>query len=159
MNISELFKKLPLVYISLAFITGLLMGTVIYSTHVSIIFFVIGFSILFFKKDSLFIVGVWICIAAFGMFNMHASMEEQQFRNEIANEYHGKTIVFKGIVVEIKATEKGFKYRLQLTGIDHFQTWLFQKKKLECEISDTLAGKGEFQDISSVRNPGKFKSE
>jgi len=156
MNISELFKKLPLVYISLAFITGLLMGTVIYSTHVSIIFFVIGFSILFFKKDSLFIVGVWICIAAFGMFNMHASMEEQQFRNEIANEYHGKTIVFKGIVVEIKATEKGFKYRLQLTGIDHFQTWLFQKKKLECEIADTLAGKGEFQEISSVRNPGEF---
>jgi len=156
MNLVKLFKKSPLVYLALAFITGLILGTIVDSKLFSIILLVIGFSLLFFKNNSSFTIGIWVCVASFGMFNMQSAMAEQQLRGEIASKFHEETIDFEGIVVDIKSTEKGFKYRLQLTEIDEFETWVFQKTKMECKLGDTLEGNGEFQHIAHVRNPGEF---
>jgi competence protein ComEC len=156
MDIVDLFKKTPLVYISLAFIFGLILGEFISSYLAVLILFFIGLSLLFFKKDSIFVMGILVCIFSFGIYRMQTTLIHQNNSKSIADRFHEKIIEYRGDVAEIKQTKKGFKYRLHLFDYQNIDIWLYQKTKLNCDIGDTLIGKGEFQRISPVRNPGAF---
>ncbi|MFQ6678249.1 MAG: DNA internalization-related competence protein ComEC/Rec2 [Fidelibacterota bacterium] len=152
----HLYKKTPFVYISLAFIIGLILGEFINCSSLVIILITVGVGLLFNKKDVLLISGVLICFIAFGSQRMQTTLLHQNRLKSIANKFHDSKIEFRGEIAEIKETEAGYKYRLNLFDIQNIHIWLYQKTKLIATIGDTLTGFGDFQQISSVRNPGEF---
>lgn len=156
MDLVNLFKKTPLVYISLAFIFGLILGE-FFSSYVGVlILFTFGLCLLFTKKDTIFVSGILVCLLSFGAHRMQTTLINQNHHKSVANEFHDKLFEFRGEIAEIKQTKKGFKYRLHLLDFQNIDIWLYQKTQLNCDIGDTLIGQGEFQRISPARNPGEF---
>ena len=156
MDLVNLFKKTPLVYISLAFIFGLILGEFFSSDLGVIILFTIGLCLLFTKKDTIFVFGILVCLLSFGAHRMQTTLILQNRYKSVANEFHDNIVAYQGDIAEIKQTKKGFKYRLHLFDFQNIDIWLYQKTRLNCDISDTLIGQGEFQRISPARNPGEF---
>ncbi|MCH7612323.1 MAG: DNA internalization-related competence protein ComEC/Rec2 [Candidatus Marinimicrobia bacterium] len=156
MDLVNLFKKTPLVYISLAFIFGLILGEFFSSDLGVIILFTIGLCLLFTKKDTIFVFGILVCLLSFGAHRMQTTLILQNHYKSVANEFHDNIVAYQGDIAEIKQTKKGFKYRLHLFDFQNIDIWLYQKTRLNCDISDTLIGQGEFQRISPARNPGEF---
>ncbi len=156
MDVVDLFKKTPLVFISLTFIFGLILGEFVSSAFVTLIIFIIGLCSLFIKKDSIFVFGILVCLISFGTQRMQTTLIHQNHHKYITDEFHETIFEYQGDIAEIKQTKKGFKYRLHLFDYQNIDIWLYQKTELNCDIGDTLIGKGEFQRISSARNPGEF---
>jgi len=156
MELVDLFKKTSLVYISLVFIFGLILGEFFSSQIGILIIYTIGLWLLFIKKDTIFVVGILVCILSIGIYRMQSTKIHQNQNVSVANQIHEKIFEYQGDIAEIKQTKKGFKYRLHLYDFQNIDVWLYQKTKLDCSIGDTLTGQGEFQRISPPKNPGEF---
>ena len=156
MEMVYLYKKTPLVYISLAFIFGLIPGEFISSATPVLFLTLVGVILLFIRKDSILVCGVLICVMAFGTQKMQTAVFHQNNLKSVALKLNEAEVEFRGEIAEIEETNKGYKYRLHLLDIQNIDIWLYQKNELICTIGDTLVGLGEFQQISSVRNPGAF---
>lgn len=156
MTFINIFKNNSLIYISVSFITGLMFGKTEISVIIPLCFLALGIGLLFIKRDIYFISGILFCTSSFGWQMMFNEISHMNSKRSTANQLHETSISFSSEVLEIQSTEKGFKYKISLNEYLGIDVWFFNKKKLFCEIGDTISTVGEFQKIGSVRNPGEF---
>ncbi len=156
MSYAKHFKSKPFVFLTTAYIVGLLCGIREISIFIPIAIAAFGIVLLFIKRDALFIAGLLLCIMSFGWQVMDNKLSILLSKRSIAHQLHEKTITFSSAVIDIQATEKGYKYKIKLEENGGIEMWFFNKEKLSCAIGDTISGAGDFEEIGAVRNPGEF---
>lgn len=150
------FKNNPFVFFTLSFILGLLWGINEFSILIPLFISVLGIVLLFTSRKLLFITGIMLCMLSFGWQIMSKEINNQKSNRLIANQIHENIISFSSIVLDIQATEKGFKYLVNLDEHKGIGAWFYHDEKINCAVGDFISGTGKFNEISPVRNPGEF---
>ncbi len=157
---------MPVVFLCLAFLGGILMGLIVPSLYASLCGLSIG--TLFFlvvRKDHLFLTGLLTLVFLLGWWRMaDRSLMLAQEEKLIVN-VEGQAIQYEGVVKEGKPTSRGYKYRVRNVSLatdslvlEHdWEYFVYLRDSCTCEPGDTLKGEGVFRDFSGPRNPGDFR--
>lgn len=156
MILPELFKRVPFVLIALSLITGLLMGSAKIPILLILILGALGIVLLLFQNDQYFVWGICLSIIGIGGTYISFHYSSVNERRDVAHYLNDEIISFISPVYEIRSTEKGRKFRIELKDFEDIGVWFFTKENIVIEIGDTLKGQGTFQKITGPRNPGEF---
>jgi len=156
---------MPMVFLCLAFLAGILFGLIIPSNYFSIIGLTV--SVLLFilvQNDHCFLIGLLTLVFMLGWWRMadrSLSLGRDEKQIEILED---QAIQYKGVVKEGKPTSRGYKYRVRNVSLstdslvlEHdWEYFVYLNDSCACKQGDTLVGKGVFRDFPEPRNPGDF---
>ncbi len=159
------FKKMPMVFLCLAFLAGILLGLLYNSYYLRLTGLIL--SALFFllvRKDRWFLIGLLILVFTLGWWRMANRSLALAREAKLVQNVEEQTVHYRGIIEDVKPTSRGFKYRvrnisLQSSFLELDRRWdyfVYLRDSCDCVPGDTLAGNGVFRDFPEPRNPGDF---
>ncbi len=164
-NVLKYFKEMPFVYLTSAYVGGLLTGYIFPSPLTAFIFLLVLFAILWTKRSNEgFLIIILISIWGYGWGTKSNITLSNISKLNNAIGLHGKIIDVKGTIIDNKIYNNRMNLTVKPENTDHnlkprFNYFVVMDTLISGyypDIGDTIAGQGIFEIIKGRRNPGDF---